>query len=311
MHKKLILLFMVLSYSLCLSGEESVLSQFSVPTIGKFKNCNISLDCNSTKECAQQSRCEKSNRCEKEYRSIKKRCSVRGDIGKLFGGKLVDPACVANLESQKSSCERSVDIEYDTCRNRQYKEKIQCEITRKQTVSQCHQKQSIEQEYCESIKSTQIESSVATLKEFEAILSSSSSKRKLDIPDKVKESFVAVFDIEILETIKIVQTSDFSVWYSFIYSEKEFADWNKVLKVPGANSRDLRVAGNNIYLSPTMEIKDIPIPWFISAVIQVELFEKLGVDGYSQIYTNDFESITSYISSSTAMACESIECYPE
>ncbi|MEM7101240.1 MAG: hypothetical protein AAF541_23465 [Pseudomonadota bacterium] len=199
--------------------------------------------------------------------------------------------CLATLGSSRK-IQRGGD-----CERLQALEKSSCEIEVLMQVEQC-----------EAIRREELSTSESTLKMTLMAIEATQGIRTVAIPQQVQDKLTQTLPMGLVSQAQIFETRDFGVWYSFIYKHR-YVKWHSVSNLPVLQNVNVLVAGSNIFLSPDIAAESVALDEYVRAILQIYLYQELGVDGFVQVHTNSRSALVDYVDSTTAGICESIGCY--
>lgn len=263
-------------YFMSIMSFDAIGEGLNLPNIGKFRSCDFANECETNFDCNNVKRCDHivpfKQDCKTTYKSITLALGIKTKIPEVRCNK------VRNDELKKCESERALAI--SKCRERQTVEK-----------NTCLKKAAKQEKQCLQVGAAEIEAG----KDLELSL-----KNALDylptIDGRVQKISIKQIDSDnnIDVSLTIIHSKDYSGFWSFLYSEKKFADWEKIPSLGYSSYRTFIAIGNYLVISP--DGPELPTDEMLSyTAISSILFEKLGVDGMAQLYTHQPGYIEEYL----------------
>ena len=62
-------------------------------------------------------------------------------------------------------------------------------------------------------------------------------------------------------------------------------------------------------MNPEQDLEQTPLDAIVRAILTASLYERLGNDGFSQVYTSQRETLIDYLDETTDAYCATLRCY--
>ncbi len=242
-------------------GKELIL-----PNIGKFRACDFANECETNFNCNNIRKCDHivpfKEDCKTIYRIKRLALGIKTKIAEVRCNK------VRNDEFKKCESERKLAV--SKCKERQT------------VVQACLRKAAKQKEQCFQVMEAEIEAgnelAISLVKTLEYLSKIEGRVQKVITNNSDGNSSISV-------SLKIIHSKDYSSFWSFLYSEKIYADWEKIPSLGYSGYRTFIAIGNFLVISP--DGLELPTDEMLSyTAISAILFEKLGIDGMAQLYTH-------------------------
>lgn len=246
-------------------------NEVGFPEIGKFRSCTFELECEADFNCSEAKGCEHilphREDCKTVWRSKKVGFGVKTKVPQLRCEKVI------NEELKRCEAEKALSI--SKCRERQVVEK-----------SVCLEKAQQQKQQCDKVKTAEIEVANELLGSLQEATSYLSELEVQQVKFKV--------DDETKVVISIVNSRNYSRFWSFLYNRKKYADWERIPSLGYSSLRSFTVIGNYLVLSPDgpERASDDMIAYAAQSAI---LTKRVGLDGMAQLYTNQPNYIEKYL----------------
>lgn len=248
----------------------------NLPSIGKFRVCEVSNECETGFDCNNVKRCD-------HIVPFREDCKTTYKLKTLGLGiktKIPEVRCnrVRNDELKKCESERALAI--SQCKERQSAEKQSCLKKAKKQKEQCNQIKTAEIE-----AANDLQVSLNTALEYLSTIEGREQKVKTRSTDGENSADVIV---------EIIRSKDYSSFWSFIYSKRKYADWEMIPSLGYSSYRTFVAIGNYLIISP--DGPELPTDeMLLYTAISSKLFNNLGVDGMAQLYTHNPGYIEEYL----------------
>lgn len=242
---------------------------FVPPQIGKFRQCSYleqcdaQIDCNSIMSCSHIP--QVSYKCEDKW------------IRLPFGGKTEIPQanCRKTLNDARSQCESKKASEISQCREKQVTSENQClQAARRQEAD------------CELVKKAEVDAALNIIIQLEY-----TETYLAEINSEVINVSIGISQEPII--IKVVKTKNYNDFWSFLYNEKNYANWERIPVLGYSSYRSFVAIGNYLVLPPGQEKVTTEMEKYtaINSLIRKEI----GLDGMGQLFIHNPGYLEEYI----------------
>lgn len=299
-----ILTGLFLSLAACVATAAQAQVQALSPSTGKYRLCNADVSvCGSNNPCVATLECPKQTDCASRF--TKRRCEMRA-----FGAtKLRDPGCVAKVTVSRSACERDQARAIDDCRQKRDAEVADCLVQREAIKADCEGIIRAEAEKCGRRRTREVEQSRPTAAVIGEALQQAQRVRMAPIPDALVGDLHAVFAADLLKSARVIQTRDFTSLTSIFKSRSNYLDELAVRDIPYPNIRSVSATGKYLFIPDHNEAASLRE--IIRVMTLLELYSRLGTDGFAQAYTLERHVLESYIADRIDTACRRLKCEQE
>ena len=270
MYKLILILISTLMISAITNAEEL---DFKPTSIGKFRNCSFIAQCEKTTSCSDILDCShlapSVEKCDKKWKEVKLPFGIKN--------KIPEVSCRKVKNQNFLECNSKRRVQESQCKERQIEENQTCQDNARNQESQCN-----------LIKTAEIN---AAQDLYEKLIDFHSTL------DKFESKIIAVestYSPDLVE-IKVIESKDYSSFFSFLYDKTKFIDWNGMPSIGYSRYRAFLVIGDYLILPPNQRNTAVSDDIKKYAALNSLLTKKIGLDGISQLYIHNPAYIEEYL----------------
>lgn len=259
--------------------------------VGKFRECRQAMDCTPREDCTPRQDCSPTIDCAQSENCSA--CLLRNPLGGNCIQRGNDPICEARKATNKAVCESQKSARKASCEVEKTAEKSRCEAAKSTRKGLCETEKEGKRLDCERLKaSEQVLAEVYEAAIHESKKSARSTTLK-PIPPFIREKLTGYFTPELLDRVRY--TTRWSDWASIQKYALEFNGMAAIVFDDIVVFKEENDALNNLRL-------------WAHELEHVKQYQKLGIDGFAQMYMYKQSTIESNARKQEEHVCSTLGC---